>query len=97
MKMSEVRSGLRVRLSDEARKHYTLDIDAQIDLGRSMLILREEGTVRSPRPVALKRPYEEGLVVYVRWDGHTGHEAWHLTDLESVAPVASGSPEDTTR
>jgi hypothetical protein len=90
--MSEVRKGIRVRLAPEAKARYTLDIDTQIDLGRSMLIPRDEGTVRSPRPVVLKRPYEEGIVVYVMWHGLRSPEAWHLTDLE----IAGASPEAET-
>jgi hypothetical protein len=85
MRMSEVRKGLRVRLSEEARLRYTLDIDTQIDLGRAMLIPRIEGTLRSPKPLALKRPYEEGIVAYVMWDGLRSPEAWHLTDLQVAA------------
>lgn len=84
MRMSEVRKGARVRLSAEAKALRTLPTDVAIDLGRSMLIPRGEGTVRSPKPVALRPPYEEGLVVYVNWDGLRSPEAWHLTDLELV-------------
>lgn len=90
MKMSEVRKGLRVRLSEEARLRHTLDPDTQIDLGRAMLIPRNEGTLRSPKPIALKRPYEEGLVAYVIWDGLRTPEAWHLKDLEPAVAVQRG-------
>ncbi len=85
MKMSEVRKGVRVKLSDEARARHTLDIDVQIDLRRAMLIPRDEGTMRSPKPVASRPGYEEGLFAYVLWDGHRCHEAWHLHDLQVVA------------
>jgi hypothetical protein len=92
MRMGEVRKGARVRLSDKARALHTLPDEIAATLGRSMLIMRVEGTVRSPRPVALRRPYEEGLVAYVIWDGLRTPEAWHLVDLElsSTGPGAAG-------
>lgn len=85
--MSDVRKGLRVRLSDAARARYTLPTDIQIDLKRSMLIPRNEGTVRSPRVLVSCPPYEEGLCVYVVWDGLASPEKWDLLNLEQARPA----------
>jgi hypothetical protein len=84
MRISEVRRGLRVRLSVSAKARHTLSDEVASRFGRSMLIPRVEGTVRSRKPIALRPPYEEGLVVYVNWDGLRSPEAWHLLDLEAV-------------
>jgi len=81
MRISEARKGLRVCLSDEARKRYTLPTDIQIDLKRAMLIPRIVGTLRSGRVLHSQPPHEEGLFVYVVWDGLSTPEPWHLTDL----------------
>lgn len=70
MKMSEAKKGLRVCLTPEAYRRND-----------SPLIQRHFGTLTSGRVVALKRPYEEGLVCRVKWDGLTTPENWHLTDL----------------
>jgi hypothetical protein len=83
MRISEVRRGLRVRLSAKAKANLTLSDEVAAQLGRTMLIPRVEGTVRSSRPIATRPPYEEGLVVYVNWDGLRTPERWHLLDLEA--------------
>lgn len=93
MRISEARKGLRVRLSDEAKARYTLDIDTQIDLKRDMLIPRREGTLRSGRVIRLDTSkYEEGLVVYVLWDGLRTPEAWHLADLAAAVSLPGDEP-----
>lgn len=86
MRISEAKKGLRVRLADEVRKRYLLDTDLAIDLRRSMLNPREAGTLRSGRVLRsdTAKGYEEGLVVYVKWDEMPTPEAWHLTDLEPI-------------
>ena len=93
MKISEARKGLRVRLSDEAKARHTLPADIAIDLRRSMLIPRHEGTLRSGRVLHSQPPYEEGLFVYVKWDGLPTPEKWHLADLVSCEPRRAAPPE----
>lgn len=88
MRMGEVRKGLRVQLSAAARARHTLP-------NGTTPIPRIEGTVRSPRPIATRPPYEEGLVVYVVWDGLPTPERWHLIDLDAALnPPSAGGVED---
>lgn len=87
MKISEAKKGLRVMLSTETLAQHMLDPDVAISLDRSMLISRHLGTLRSGRVIRLRPPYEEGLVVYVVWDGLKTPEAWHLTDLSPARPT----------
>ncbi len=88
MKISESKKGLRVRLTDAVRVQYIMPIDAQIDLGRTMLNPREAGTLRSGRVLRQRPGYEEGLFVYVKWDEMPTPEAWHIHDLE----IANDTP-----
>lgn len=84
MKISEAKKSLRVRLSEEARLRLTLDPDVAADLGRSMLIPRELGTLTSGRVLRQRPGYEEGLFVRVKWDDLATVESWHLVDLEAA-------------
>ena len=83
MKMLEARKGLRVRLTPEVAERH-----------RNAFQQRELGTLTSGRVVALKRPYEEGLVVRVKWDGFKTPENWHLTDLVAASPDTGESTDN---
>jgi len=84
MKISEAKKGLRVQLSAKARALHTLEPETAAQLGRSMLIPREFGTLISGRILKNKPGHEEGLFVRVIWDGLRTPESWHLVDLEKA-------------
>lgn len=78
---------MRVQLTPEVRARYLLPTDIAIDLRRSMLIPRNEGTLTSGRILRQRPGYEEGLFVRVKWDGLATPESWHIRDLEPANPV----------
>lgn len=47
---------------------------------------RPTGSLTSGRIKYSQPPYEEGLLVRVRWDGMPTPEYWHLVDLAPETP-----------
>ena len=82
MKMSEAKKGLRVCLIPERFAQW-----------EASPIQRKFGTLTSGRILHSQPPYEEGLMVRVKWDGLKTPESWHLTDLR-IANVESQADAD---
>ena len=79
MLMREAHKDLRVQLTPEARsRQFHAD-------------WRVAGLLTSGRLHHSQPPYEEGLMLRVKWDGMPTPEYWHLADLERVS--SPGAPE----